>query len=95
MLMAALIMHGITPGPLLFDQHIGLVYTIFVAMIVSNVLMVVFQLGGVRLFARALMVPPYLLNALVLILSIIGAFAWRARYLMPSPPWRSASLVGG
>ena len=50
-------------------------YTIFVAMVVSNIFMLVFQLGGVRLFARALMVPPHLLNALVLILSIIGAFA--------------------
>lgn len=75
MLMAALIMHGITPGPLLFERHLGLVYTIFVAMVVSNIFMLVFQLGGVRLFARALMIPPHLLNALVLILSIIGAFA--------------------
>lgn len=75
MLMAALIMHGITPGPLLFDQHIDLVYTIFVAMVVSNIFMLVFQLGGVRLFARALMIPPHLLSSLVLILSIIGAFA--------------------
>ena len=75
MLMAALIMHGITPGPLLFERHLDLVYTIFVAMVVSNVFMLVFQLGGIRLFARALMVPPHLLNALVLILSIIGAFA--------------------
>jgi len=75
MLMAALIMHGIPPGPMLFGKHMDLVYAIFVAMVVSNICMLLFQLGGVRLFARALMIPPYLLSTLVLLLSIIGAFA--------------------
>ena len=45
MLIGAFMIHGITPGPLLFKTNGPLVYAIFAALIVANILMVVFEYG--------------------------------------------------
>lgn len=74
-LVAALLLHGVVPGPMMFGQHRELVYAIFAAMFLANLTTALFQIGGVRLFARALALPPFALNLMILLLSLVGAFA--------------------
>lgn len=73
-LVGAFLIHGISPGPLLFISERELVYGIFAALIVSNFAMLVFMLAGKGLFTRLLKIPRHILLPLVLAVCIIGAY---------------------
>lgn len=79
MLLGAFVIHGLTPGPLLFTNSPDLVYTIFVACIVANVIMMALELLGMRVFVRLLNIPKHILLPIVLVLSTVGAFATNNR----------------
>lgn len=79
MLLGAFMIHGLTPGPLLFVESADLIYTIFIACILSNVVMLVLELGGMRIFVRLLSIPKYILLPVVLVLCTVGAFATNNR----------------
>lgn len=51
MLLGAFMIHGLTPGPLLFVESADLIYTIFIACILANVVMLVLELGGMRILS--------------------------------------------
>ncbi|EFU39599.1 hypothetical protein PVOR_23744 [Paenibacillus vortex V453] len=74
-LLGALVVQGIQPGPQLFATSGELVYTLFAGMIIANILMVIFGISGIRLFVKILLVPKKMLAPLILILSTIGAYA--------------------
>ncbi len=77
-LMGALQLHDITPGPLLFETHPEIVYGIFAALILANVIMLGMGYFGVRYFAKVVEVPPAVLYPMILAISLIGAFAVRS-----------------
>lgn len=74
-LLGALVVQGIQPGPQLFATSGELVYTLFAGMIIANILMVIFGVSGIRLFVKILLVPKKILAPLILILSTVGAYA--------------------
>jgi len=74
-ILAALVIHGITPGPLLFTFQPHFIYAVVFAMIAANLTTCIFQLGGIRIFIRALSVPPAMLTPMVIMLSVLGAYA--------------------
>lgn len=76
-MLAALLIHGVNPGPLLFATDPRLVYTVFISMIVANLLMIVAGLGVARGFAQLMRIPPAVLGAFIVVLSVIGAFGVR------------------
>jgi putative tricarboxylic transport membrane protein len=66
--------HGITPGPLLFENNGVLVYAIFTALMLANIFMLISEYGGMRLFVKILNVPKQILLPIVLSLCVIGAY---------------------
>ena len=74
MLLGGFMIHGIQPGPLLFVSQGPLVYTIFVAMLVSSLMMLICELYGVRLFVKMLAIPKHILLPIILVLCFVGAF---------------------
>ena len=76
-MMAALILKGVDPGPLLFVNSKDLVYTVFAGYFIANVLMVVCGLLVARAFAYLMRVPQPILFVFIIILSVIGAFGVR------------------
>jgi len=74
-MMGALMIHGITVGPLLFETSGVLVYGIFATYIICTILLGIVMYGGIRLFVRVLSVPRHMLMPLVLVLCMVGAFA--------------------
>ncbi|MDR7545544.1 MAG: tripartite tricarboxylate transporter permease [Armatimonadota bacterium] len=74
-ILAALVIHGITPGPLLFSFQPHFIYAVVFAMIAANLTTCIFQLGGIKIFVRALSVPPAMLTPMVIMLSVLGAYA--------------------
>ncbi|MCL1993685.1 MAG: tripartite tricarboxylate transporter permease [Spirochaetes bacterium] len=74
LLLGGFMLHGVTPGPLLFQTHGAAVYTIFASMIVSSFLMMTLMYAGMRGFVKILKVPSYILLPVVVVLCVIGAF---------------------
>ncbi|MCI8648836.1 MAG: Tat pathway signal protein [Anaerotruncus sp.] len=79
MLLGGLMMHGLTPGPLLFTKSAELVYSIFASLMVASILMLVVEFYGLRIFARLLNIPKYILLPLVFMLCVIGAYGNSSR----------------
>jgi putative tricarboxylic transport membrane protein len=76
-LIGALLIHGLRPGPDMFLAHIDFVATVYVSLILAVIVTLALGLYGNRYFARVLQLPrPILLTAIVL-LCIIGSFAVR------------------
>ena len=75
LILAGFMIHGITPGPLLFRTEGKLVYGIFAALIVANIMMLIVEYLGMRVFIRILSVPKNLLLPIVMIFCTVGAYA--------------------
>ncbi len=75
MLLGALTLHGLTPGPLLFQNQADVVYGIFAAMLVCSVIMMFMEFFGLRIFVKLLSIPKYILLPCVFVLCTIGAYA--------------------
>lgn len=75
MLLGGFMIHGLQPGPLLFTKAPGVVYSIFAACIVANIIMIVVELLGLRVFIKLLSIPKNLLMPIILVLCTVGAFA--------------------
>jgi len=74
LLLGALIMKGIQPGPLIFQQNGQIVYAIYAAMGLSSLFMLFIMFFGMRGFVRILKIPGYLLLPLVFVLCTVGAY---------------------
>jgi len=79
MLLGGLIIHGLTPGPLLFVNSANVVYGIFAAMILASFAMIALQMYGLRLFAQILRAPKHYLLPVVMVLCVVGAFGLNNR----------------
>lgn len=74
-LIGALLIHGIQPGPLLFRDHGALVYSIIFLMVFAALAMGVIGILGARPLARALRIPDPWLWSAVIILGVVGSYA--------------------
>lgn len=74
-ILGALLAHGLRPGPHLFTETPTLLYAIFLAMLLSNIVFGVFGLLGAKLFARVTLIPIRFLWPSVFVLACIGAYA--------------------
>ena len=78
-LLGGLMMHGIQPGPMLFVTQASLVYTIFAALTISAIVMLVVEFYGLRIFVKLLAIPRHILLPVILVLCAVGAFGLASR----------------
>jgi putative tricarboxylic transport membrane protein len=74
-LLAALVMHNLRPGPLLFSTNPEIVNTIMATHLAAHVVMFALMTAGTLLFARMMLVPRAILFPLVVVFCAIGAYA--------------------
>ena len=75
--LAGLMIHGITPGPALFMNHAGEVYSMYIGVLLAYIWVLGLQLVGIRFFIHVLKIPRELLAVAVLVLCAIGAYSIR------------------
>jgi putative tricarboxylic transport membrane protein len=75
LLLGALIIQGIQPGPLFVSQRPDLFWGIVASMYVGNVFLLLLNLPLVGLWAQLLRVPYHILFPIVLLLSIVGTYS--------------------
>jgi putative tricarboxylic transport membrane protein len=75
LLLGALIIHGVQPGPLFMTQRPDLFWGIVASMYVGNVFLLLLNLPLVGLWAQLLRVPYRVLFPVVLLLSVVGTYS--------------------
>jgi len=76
-LLAALMIYGLTPGPVLFEQNSQLVWTVIASMFVGNIILLILNLPLIGLWAKLTEVPFGILGPLILMVSVLGAYSVR------------------
>jgi TctA family transporter len=74
-IMGALLMAGVTPGPQLITEHPDLFWGVIASMFVGNLMLVVLNVPLVGLFVALLRVPASIMGVLIVVFCVIGAFS--------------------
>lgn len=74
-ILGALFIHGLNPGPMLMIEKPDMFWFIVGALVLANIFMLIFGLTGIRIFTKIVEMPRAVLIPLILMLSIVGAFA--------------------
>jgi putative tricarboxylic transport membrane protein len=74
-MMGALTIHGIQPGPLFISQHPKIAYGIYASYLIALPLMIAVVWIGSKAWLRIIMMPKSILIPIVLVLCVIGAYA--------------------
>jgi len=77
-LFSALIIHGITPGPLFIKDHPDVFWGLIASMYLGNVLLLVLNLPLIGLWVQVLKVPYRILFPLITLFCLIGAYSVNA-----------------
>ncbi len=76
-LLGALMIQGLTPGPLLFQNNAQFVYSVFWAFLAANIFNLILTLSTIRIWVKILQVPKRILLPIIGILCVIGSYALR------------------
>ncbi|MEP1354199.1 MAG: tripartite tricarboxylate transporter permease [Tateyamaria sp.] len=74
-LLGALLIQGLTPGPKLFSEEPDLMYAIFIGLFIINILMLFIGLVAIRFAAQLIRVPTAVIVPTVLLLSFVGIYS--------------------
>ncbi len=76
-LIGALLIYGLRPGPQLFTERLDFVAVVYVALLLAIILTLIFGLIGIRAFARILWAPKNVLMTTIALLCVVGSYAVR------------------
>ncbi|MGE6368029.1 tripartite tricarboxylate transporter permease [Planococcus kocurii] len=74
-LMGALIMYNIQPGPLLFDDHPEVAWGLIASMFVGNLMLLILNMPLVKVFAKIIETPKKYLLPIIIAISFFGVYA--------------------
>lgn len=74
-MIGALMIHGLQPGPLLFTKNPEIPYSIFASLILAAPIMLMMGLFGAKLFAKVTLIPRNILAVLILGTCTLGSYA--------------------
>ncbi|WP_319824398.1 tripartite tricarboxylate transporter permease [Thalassovita sp.] len=77
MMLSVFYVHNVIPGPQLFQNNIDLVYALYIALILLNVLVICFLMLSTNLLTRIIRIPTRFLGVMILILSFVGVYSLR------------------
>ncbi|WP_037312420.1 tripartite tricarboxylate transporter permease [Ruegeria halocynthiae] len=77
MMLSVFYVHNVIPGPQLFEQQLDFVMALYVALILLNVIVLVFLLFSTNLLLKIIQIPTRFLGIMILTLSFIGVYSLR------------------
>jgi putative tricarboxylic transport membrane protein len=75
LLLAALMLHGVTPGPLLLFKYPDVFWGVIASMYIGNILLLILNLPLIGVFVQILKVPYRILSPLIIMFVLLGAYA--------------------
>jgi len=73
--MGAFIIQGFQPGPMMYVEHMNIVYALFIAMFLSNIAVFLTGMVGIKFFAKIVSIERKLMIPAILVLSLVGSYA--------------------
>ncbi len=80
LMLGALLIHGIQPGPLLMKQNPDLFWGVVASMYIGNAMLLVLNLPLIGLWVKLLKVPYSILFPLILLFCIVGSYSLNNNY---------------
>jgi putative tricarboxylic transport membrane protein len=74
-ILGAFMIHGLRPGPLLFQDNLSLIYALFIGIMLSSFYLFAIGKFSIRLISRIADIPHRILFPIVLTLCVFGAYA--------------------
>ncbi len=74
-LMGGLMIQGLAPGPMLFQERPDIVVGIFTGSFIANIFMFIIGMLGIKYFAKILDIPKKILTISIVVFCLIGSFA--------------------
>ena len=80
LVLAALVVYGVQPGPLMFSQHAEMAWSVIASLYIGNLMLLILNLPLVGLWARLSLVPSHIMAGAVIVLCTIAS--WVNRFSM-------------
>jgi putative tricarboxylic transport membrane protein len=77
MMLSVFYVHNVVPGPQLFSGSLDFVVALYIALLILNVLVVVFLLSSTNLLLKIIQIPTRFLGIIILTLSFVGVYSLR------------------
>ncbi|MDX5435438.1 MAG: tripartite tricarboxylate transporter permease, partial [Halomonas sp.] len=74
-ILGAFMVHGLTPGPILFQENLPLIYALFMGIMFSSLVLLVVGNGAIKYFSLIADIPKEILFPIVLMFCVYGAYA--------------------
>jgi putative tricarboxylic transport membrane protein len=81
MMLGALMIHGVQPGPLLVKQHPDVFWGVIASMYIGNIMLLILNLPLIRIWVMILRIPYGILFPLIILFCIIGAYSVNQNYV--------------
>ena len=75
LMMSALMVHGVQPGPLLINSHPQIFWGVIASMYIGNVMLMVLNIPLVGVWVSLLRVPQHILLTMILMIAAIGCYS--------------------
>jgi putative tricarboxylic transport membrane protein len=76
-MLGGLMMYGLQPGPMLFQQNPQFVWAVIASMYIGNVMLLVLNLPLVGMWAKICKIPFYILGPMIVFCAMIGTYSIR------------------
>ncbi len=73
--LGALMIHGVTPGPLMYIERPELFWGVIASMVIGNLFLVILNVPLIGIFVRLLRIPAGILSPMIVLICIVGAFS--------------------
>jgi len=77
MMLSVFHVHNVIPGPQLFQNQLDFVFALYIALLLLNVMVLIFLLFSTNALLKVLRIPTRFLGATILMLSFVGVYSLR------------------
>jgi putative tricarboxylic transport membrane protein len=77
MMLSVFYVHNVVPGPALFQGQMDFIYALYIALLILNVIVILFMLVSSNWLIRLIRIPTRFLGMMVLTLSFVGVYSLR------------------
>ncbi|WP_243120211.1 tripartite tricarboxylate transporter permease [Caloramator sp. E03] len=74
-LISAMIIHGLRPGPMLMKDQPQFFWVILGCLVISNLFLIIFGMTGIKLFTKIVEIPKAIVIPIIIVLSIVGSYS--------------------
>lgn len=74
-ILGAFMIHGLRPGPILFEQNLPMIYALFMGIMLSSIYLLVVGKVAIRFFSKVANIPNRILYPIVFVLCVYGTYA--------------------